>query len=323
MPLNFALTGVAGYIAPRHLRAIRDTGHRLVAAADPHDSVGLLDQFGFDVRYFPEIERFDRHLEKLKRGPADRRVHYLSVCSPTYLHDAHCRLGLRVGADVICEKPLVINPWNLDPLEDLEHETGRRIYTVLQLRCHPRLLELRQRLAAERAGPPHEVCLTYITPRGAWYHNSWKGAPDKSGGLVVNVGIHIFDLLLWLFGPSLGFRLHLSDPRRAAGFIEFERARVRWFLSLEAADLPPGAATAQRALTLDGEPVEFSDGFTDLHTRVYAAILEGRGLGLADARPAIQLAHALRHAALAPGDGLTHPALRGEALAPASSPAPA
>jgi UDP-N-acetyl-2-amino-2-deoxyglucuronate dehydrogenase len=314
MPLNFALTGVAGYIAPRHLRAIRDTGHRLVAAADPHDSVGLLDQFGFDVRYFSEIERFDRHLEKLRRGSAEQRVHYLSVCSPTYLHDAHCRLGLRVGADVICEKPLVINPWNLDPLQALEHETGRRIYTVLQLRHHPRLLALQQRLAAERDGPPHEACLTYITPRGAWYYNSWKGTPEKSGGLIVNVGIHLLDLLGWLFGPSVGYRLHHHDGRRAAGFLEFERARVRWFLSLEAADLPPGASAAHRSLTLDGEPVEFSDGFTDLHTQVYAALLAGRGLGLADARPAISLAHALRHAALAPLDTLAHPALSGAAV---------
>src|SRR4051812_17994255 len=205
---NFAVTGVAGYIAPRHLKAIVDTGNRLVAAMDPHDAVGILDRYSFDVRFFTEFERFDRHLEKLRRGASSDRVDYVSVCSPNYLHDAHIRLALRVGADAICEKPLVINPWNLDALLDLERETGRRVYTVLQLRLHPSLVALKQQLAAgERR---HTVALTYITSRGRWYDVSWKGLPDRSGGIATNIGIHFFDLLLWLFGPVTASDVHLS-----------------------------------------------------------------------------------------------------------------
>src|SRR5688500_19232830 len=197
-PKNFAVTGVAGYIAPRHVKAIRDTGNQLAAAVDPHDSVGFLDQYSFGVRFFTEIERFDRHLEKLRRGPEDQRVHYVSICSPNYLHDAHCRLALRVNADAICEKPLVVNPWNLDALQELESETRRRVWTVLQLRVHPKLIELRNRLREGPAGVQHDVVLTYITGRGAWYHTSWKGLEEKSGGIAANIGIHLFDLLWWL-----------------------------------------------------------------------------------------------------------------------------
>lgn len=312
---NFAITGVGGYIAPRHLRAIHDTGNRVVAAADPKDSVGLLDQYGFDVRFFTEVERFDRHLEKLRRGVEAERVRYLTVCSPNYLHDAHCRLGLRVGADVICEKPLVINPWNLDPLRELEEETGGRIYTVLQLRVHPSLIALREKLLAEPEGrAPHEVVLTYITARGAWYDVSWKGQPEKSGGVPTNIGIHFFDLLGWLFGEVESLSVHLSGPRRMAGVIRFARARVRWFLSVDAKDLPSqptsGARTTHRSITVDGQEVEFSEGFTDLHTAVYREIIAGRGHGLETARPSVELAAAIRRApVVSPGDD-AHPALQ-------------
>src|SRR5262245_4770196 len=234
---NFALTGAAGFVSPRHLKAIQDTGNRLVAAVDPHDAVGVLDRYSFDVRFFTEIERFDRHLEKLRRGPEGDRVHYVSICSPNYLHDAHIRLALRAGAHVICEKPLVIHPWNLDALEDLERETGRRVNTVLQLRLHPQLIELRERLQSP-GKDLHEVCLTYITARGRWYDVSWKGSDERSGGVVVNIGIHFFDLLLWLFGPAAASEVHVREPRRTAGFLQLARARVRWFVSTEHADLP-------------------------------------------------------------------------------------
>ncbi len=309
---NFAITGVAGYIAPRHLRAIRDTGNRLLAACDPKDAVGILDQYSFDVRFFTEFERFDRYLDKLRRGPTEGRLDYLSVCSPNYLHDAHARLGLRVGADVICEKPLVINPWNLDALAELEEESKRRIYTILQLRVHDRLVELRSKLSSTGT---HDVELTYITSRGAWYDVSWKGQEEKSGGVPTNIGVHFFDLLIWLFGSVIGVETHLREPRRAAGFIELERARVRWFLSVEAKDLPfaatPGGKTTFRSISIDGTEVEFSEGFTDLHTRAYSEILAGRGYGIQAARPAIELVHRVRTAPLKEPGKLAHPRLGG------------
>lgn len=311
---NFAITGVAGYIAPRHLKAIHDTGNRLVAATDPHDAVGILDRFAFDVRFFTEFERFDRHLEKLRRGPAQGRVDYLTVCSPNYLHDAHIRLALRVGADAICEKPLVINPWNLDALQELEAESGQRVYTILQLRVHPELMALRARLAAD-TGKRHLVRLTYITSRGAWYHVSWKGRSDRSGGIVTNIGIHFFDLLAWLFGPVSRFELHLRDDQRAAGTLELARADVQWFLSTEAGDLPfapqPGAKSTFRSITVDGEEIEFSEGFTDLHTRVYEEVLAGRGFGIADARPSVELTSRIRQAEVRPVSADAHPKVTG------------
>ncbi len=300
-PRNFALIGAGGYIAPRHLRAIRDTGNVLVAAVDPKDAVGVLDQYSYNTRFFTEIERFDRHLEKLRRGPEEQRVHWVSICSPNYLHDAHCRLALRTGADVICEKPIVINPWNLDALEELEAETGRRIHTVLQLRVHPQLLKLREALlAGGERGRTHDVVLTYITARGPWYHVSWKGAPEKSGGIALNIGVHFFDLLLWLFGPAAELQVHHSDPQRMAGYLALERARVRWFLSIDPADLPfpvePGVRSTFRSITVDGEEIEFTEGFTGLHTRVYEETLAGRGFRIADARPAIDLVYRIRTA---------------------------
>ena len=313
---NFALTGAAGYIAPRHLDAIKNTGNRLVAAVDPHDAVGVLDRYSFDVRFFTEIERFDRHLEKLRRGPEADRVHYVSICSPNYLHDAHIRLALRVGADAICEKPLVINPWNLDALKELEEETGGRVHTVLQLRLHPQLIALRNRLRSESVSRRHDVSLTYVTARGRWYDQSWKGSDERSGGIVTNIGVHFFDLLLWLFGTAGDCEVHVRDARRTAGFLELERARVRWFLSTDRSDLPfpaePGVKTTFRSITVDGHEVEFSEGFADLHTRVYADVLAGGGFGIDEGRPAIELTSRIRRTGAAVVAAHLHPIL-GEA----------
>jgi UDP-N-acetyl-2-amino-2-deoxyglucuronate dehydrogenase len=311
--MNFALTGAGGYVAPRHLKAIEDTGNRLVAAVDPHDAVGFLDTFSFDIRFFTEIERFDRHLEKLRRGPAAERVHYVSICSPNYLHDAHVRLALRVGAHAICEKPLVINPWNLDALAELEQETGLTINTVLQSRLHPQLIALREQIGRAPASAPHDVCLTYVTARGRWYDVSWKGSEERSGGIVTNIGIHLFDLMLWLFGPVTASEVHLREKRRMAGFLELERARVRWFLSTDIADVPgrhvPGGPATFRSITIDGHDVEFSDGFAALHTRVYEEVLAGRGFGIEDSRPAIELAARIRGAPATPIASRLHPML--------------
>ncbi len=304
MVKNFAVTGVAGFVAPRHLEAIRATGNRLVAAVDPHDAVGLLDKYSFDVRFFTEFERFDRHLEKLRRGPEEQRVHYVSVCSPNYLHDAHIRMALRVGADAICEKPLVINPWNLDALQQLEQETGRRVSTILQLRLHPALIRLRETIQAASPQRRFRVNLTYITSRGLWYQTSWKGNRERSGGLATNIGIHFFDMLLWLFGPVWKAEVKTRDEWRTGGTLELERADVTWFLSAQKKDLPfeaePGKKTTFRSITVDGEDVEFSDGFTNLHTRSYEEILAGRGFGIEDARPSIELALRIREQALTP-----------------------
>lgn len=313
MGKNFAITGVGGYIAPRHLKAIRDTGNHLVAAMDPKDSVGILDQFSFDTRFFPEFERFDRHLEKLRRGPEEHRVHYLSICSPNYLHDAHIRLALRIGADAICEKPLVINPWNLDALQELERETGKTINTILQLRVHPSLLELKRKVGVNPGGTKHDVQLTYITGRGAWYNVSWKGSPERSGGLATNIGVHFFDLLIWLFGPVDRSEVHLNEPTRMAGFLELRNANVRWYLSVDIADLPfapsPGSKTTFRSIQIDGKEIEFTEGFTDLHTILYRRVLEGNGFGIEDARPSITLVHAIRNAPVSLDPDTAHPRL--------------
>lgn len=316
---NFAILGVAGYIAPRHLKAINDTGNRVVAACDPSDAVGILDKYSFETRYFREFERFDRHIEKLRRRGGDERVHYLSICSPNYLHDAHIRLALRAGADAICEKPLVINPWNLDPLLELEAESGKRVYTILQLRVHPGLIALKQQIAMSPPAPKREVVLTYLTVRGNWYLNSWKGDQERSGGLATNIGIHFFDLLIWLFGAVQGVEVHLNDPLRISGHLELERASVRWYLSVDREDLPfeavPGGRTTHRSITIDGNEMEFSEGFGDLHTVLYRDILEGRGFGVEDARPSITLVHDIR---TGPAVGLTersHPLARGKSPA--------
>jgi UDP-N-acetyl-2-amino-2-deoxyglucuronate dehydrogenase len=294
---TFALTGTAGYVAPRHLKAIRDTGNRLIAAVDPHDSVGILDSYFPDVAFFTEFERFDRHLEKLRRGPGEDHLDYLSVCSPNHLHDAHIRTALRLGADAICEKPLVLNPWNLDALAELEVETGQSVYTILQLRVHPSLIKLRQKLLEEK-GKRHRVDLTYITSRGPWYQYSWKGNEERSGGVITNIGIHFFDLLMWLFGDLDQCTINRREPKCAAGTLILERADITWSLSIDKSDLPfqpePGKNTTFRSITVDGEEIEFSGGFTDLHTRVYEETISGRGFGLEDARPSIELVHRFR-----------------------------
>jgi UDP-N-acetyl-2-amino-2-deoxyglucuronate dehydrogenase len=313
MPVNFAIIGVAGYVAPRHLKAIQDTGNRLVAAVDPNDSVGLLDHYSFNVRYFTEIERFDRHLEKLRRGPEADRVQYVSICSPNYLHDAHCRLALRVHANAICEKPLVINPWNLDALQEIETEYNGKINTVLQLRLHPVLMDLQKALRSESANQTHDVILTYVTARGAWYHTSWKGQLEKSGGIATNIGVHLFDLLLWLFGKAGKVIVYHSDPERMSGFLELEIARVRWYLSINPGDLPfpvtAGGRSTYRSINIDGQELEFSEGFSDLHTRVYQETLAGRGFGIEDARPSIELVHQIRNSPLSSFDDNVHPFL--------------
>lgn len=310
---NFALIGAAGYIAPRHMQAIHDTGNRLVAAVDPKDSVGVLDKYFPDARFFIEIERFDRFLEKQRRENTPDRVQYVSVASPNYLHDAHCRLGLRVHADVICEKPLVLSPWNLDGLVALEQELNQRIYTVLQLRLLPSLIALRKQIQASPPSKRAQVSLSYITRRGPWYEISWKGDVQKAGGIAMNIGVHFFDLLQWLFGPAAKHEVHLNMPSKMAGMIELKHADVSWFLSIDAADLPPGylesGKPAFRSLTMDGKELEFSSGFTELHTEVYRDVLSGGGYGLADARPSIELVHALRHAPVVERPSLPHPAL--------------
>jgi UDP-N-acetyl-2-amino-2-deoxyglucuronate dehydrogenase len=297
---NFALIGAAGYIAPRHLKAIKDTGHRLVAALDPSDSVGVIDEYFPDAHFFTEFERFDRHIEKLRREKSDRRVDYVSIASPNYLHDAHIRFALRVGADAICEKPLVLNPWNIDALRELEGECDRRVHAILQLRLHPAIRALKERVAAAALvpGAPFEVELDQVSARGRWYAYSWKGDDRKSGGVSTNIGIHFFDMLIWVFGPVRGLEVRVAEPDRSEGVLELERARVRWSLSLRFEDLPESCRLsgrrAFRRMTVAGVPLEFEDGFADLHTACYVETLAGRGFGLDDALPSIELAHRIR-----------------------------
>jgi UDP-N-acetyl-2-amino-2-deoxyglucuronate dehydrogenase len=298
-PVVFAMTGVAGYVAPRHLEAIRATGHRLVAATDPHDSVGVIDRFFPEAAYFTEFERFDRHLERLRRLSDHDRVRMISICAPNHLHDAHVRLALRIGADAICEKPLVLNPWNLDALSGLEEESGQRVWTVLQLRLHPELLGLRARIAASHSR--HAVKVTYVTPRGPWYRYSWKGDVERSGGIMTNIGIHLFDLMLWLFGGVDRAAVHVNEAQRAAGTLTLERADVSWLLSIDRRDLPSTGGTdppsSFREIEIDGQCIDFAAGFTHLHTEVYRATMSGGGFGIEDARPSIELVYRLRRAA--------------------------
>jgi UDP-N-acetyl-2-amino-2-deoxyglucuronate dehydrogenase len=298
---NFALIGASGYIAPRHMKAIKETGNRIVAAVDKSDSVGILDSFFYDVAFFTEYERFDRYAEKLRRLGGDHRIHYTSICSPNYLHDAHVRFSLRIGADAICEKPLVLNPWNLDALAELERESGKRVFNILQLRVHPSIMALREKIRRSPPGKKHAIDLTYIASRGNWYFASWKGDVSKSGGIATNIGVHFFDMLLWIFGAVRHHELHVADDRKMSGFLELENAEVRWFLSVGREDLPAEAVqegkTTYRSITVDGEELEFSGGFTDLHTVIYREILAGRGFGLEDARPSIDLVSRLRKTA--------------------------
>ena len=309
---HFALIGAAGFIAPRHMKAIKDTGNLLVAAVDKNDSVGVIDSYFPDARFFVEFERFDRHVEKLRRNGTP--VDYVSIASPNYLHDAHIRFALRSGAHAICEKPLVLNPWNIDALAEIQREHGQQIYNILQLRLHPAIIELRERVQRELAADPdkvYDIDLTYLTSRGRWYFISWKGNISKSGGVATNIGVHFFDMLSWIFGPVRESQVHLRQEDAVAGFMHLAHARVRWFLSVNAAYLPDEAkAKGQRtfrAITVDGEAFEFSEGFTELHTAAYRHILEGQGFPLEEARPSIEIVHAIREAQLLGAQGDYHP----------------
>ena len=307
---NMALIGAAGYIAPRHMQAMKETGSRLTAAFDPSDSVGVIDSHFPDASFFTEFERFDRHVDKLRRREGEK-IDYVAICSPNYLHDSHIRFALRSDAHAICEKPLVLNPWNIDALEEIEAETGRRINTILQLRVHPAILALRERVqAAAAAGRRHEVDLTYITSRGKWYLHSWKGDERKAGGIATNIGVHFFDMLHYVFGDLQRNDVHLSSTTSAGGYLEYRHARVRWFLSIDAASLPSRVRDAgqrtYRSITVDGEEVEFSGGFTELHTRSYERILAGEGFGAGESRVAIETVARIREGQLTAG-GDRHP----------------
>jgi UDP-N-acetyl-2-amino-2-deoxyglucuronate dehydrogenase len=303
---QFALIGAAGYIAPRHMRAIAEVGGVLTVAYDPNDSVGIIDSHFPNAHFFTEFERFDRHVDKLRRR--GQRIDYVAICSPNYLHDAHVRFALRSDADAICEKPLVLNPWNIDGLAEIERHTGRKVNTILQLRLHPAIAQLKADV--ERGGERrHSVDLTYITSRGRWYHASWKGEEPKSGGVATNIGVHFYDMLVHVFGAVRRSHVHLHARERAAGFLELEKADVRWFLSVDADDLPPEAAGKRtyRSIALDGREFEFSEGFTDLHTASYRQVLAGQGFGLEEVRPSIEIVSALRAAPIALDKGDRHP----------------
>jgi UDP-N-acetyl-2-amino-2-deoxyglucuronate dehydrogenase len=298
MSKNFCLIGAAGFIAPRHLKAIKDTGNNLLATLDKHDCVGIMDSFFPEADFFIEYERFDRHIDKLKREGI--RMDYVSICTPNYLHDSHIRFALRHGADAICEKPIVLNPWNVDALAEIESETGKKVNTILQLRHHPSILALKERIEKAPKDKVFDIDLTYITSRGRWYFISWKGDIQKSGGVATNIGVHFFDMLTWIFGDVKDNIVNVSQPNKAAGYLTLEKARVRWFLSLDYNDVPndikaKGQRT-YRSITIEGDEFEFSGGFTDLHTLSYQEILNGRGYGLSDARTSIQIVHHIRNA---------------------------
>lgn len=294
---NFALIGAAGYIAPRHLKAIKDTNNNLVAALDKFDSVGIMDSYFPRADFFVEFERFDRHIEKLKRKGT--LLDYVSICTPNYLHDSHIRMALRSGADAICEKPLVLNPWNVDALADIEKESGQKIYTILQLRLHPSIIALKQKIADGPKDKIYDVDLTYITSRGNWYDISWKGDESKSGGIATNIGVHFYDMLSWIFGGVKTNIVHLREKNKAAGYLEFDKARVRWFLSIDESDLPMDIQKKNqrtyRSITVNNEELEFSSGFTELHTQSYQEILKGNGFGLEAAKQSIDIVHGIRN----------------------------
>jgi UDP-N-acetyl-2-amino-2-deoxyglucuronate dehydrogenase len=311
---NFAIAGVAGYIAPRHLKAIKETGNNLLAALDPNDSVGIMDSYFPNANFFTEPERFDRHLDKLRRLGDNHKIDFVSICSPNYLHDAHIRMALRNSANVICEKPIVLNPWNIDALQEIEKETGKNIYTILQLRLHPAIIALKNRIDNESDDKVYDVDLTYITRRGKWYFTSWKGNNDKSGGVASNIGVHFFDMLSWIFGKPKENILHAQTADMACGFLSLKKARIRWFLSVNSNHIPSEVlATGKRtfrSLTIENEEFEFSDGFTDLHTRSYEEILKGNGFSLEHARQSIELVHEIRNSTPIGVNAYVHPFLR-------------
>jgi UDP-N-acetyl-2-amino-2-deoxyglucuronate dehydrogenase len=295
---NFALLGASGYIAPKHLKAIRDTNNNLVAALDKFDSVGVMDSYFPNADFFVEFERFDRHLEKLKRNQ-DINLDYVSICTPNYLHDAHIRMALRSGADAICEKPIVLNPWNIDALAAIEKESQGKINTILQLRLHESIMQLKNKVALANKQGKYDIDLTYITSRGKWYDVSWKGDESKSGGIATNIGVHFYDMLSWIFGDVQENRVHLREKNKAAGYLEFENARVRWFLSIDENDLPKEIKEKNqrtfRSITIDNEALEFSAGFTELHTKSYKKILLNKGFGLEEVRKSIEIVHDIRN----------------------------
>ena len=295
---NFSLIGAAGYIAPRHMKAIKETGNSLIAAMDPNDSVGIIDTYFPEADFFTEFERFERHIEKLRRMKSDKMIDFVSICSPNFLHDSHIRFALRSGANAICEKPIVLNPWNIDALKEIEKDSGKKIYTILQLRLHPSILSLKKKIDESESNRIFDVDLTYITSRGNWYNYSWKGDEQKSGGVSTNIGVHFYDMLHFIFGQVKENIIHYKDEKTASGYLEFERARVRWFLSVNSENLPlenklNGQRTF-RSITIDNDEIEFSEGFADLHTKIYKDILNGNGFGLEENLVAIQTVHEIR-----------------------------
>ena len=298
MNKNFALIGAAGFIAPRHMKAIRDTNNNLLAAIDPSDSVGIIDSYFPKAHFFTEFERFDRHIEKLKYDK-NTILDYVTICSPNYLHDSHIRFSLRSGADAICEKPLVLNPWNIDKLKIIEEDTGKKIYNILQLRVHPSIISLRKKILSSKKDKKYDVNLTYITSRGSWYNRSWKGDINKSGGIATNIGIHFFDMLYWLFGDIQTIKVKNKLDNVIKGFLEFENARVNYLLSIDSSYLPKevikNGESTFRSISIDNEEIEFSGGFKDLHTKVYQDIIKGNGYGLEDARKSIEIVHQIRN----------------------------
>ena len=297
---NFALLGAAGYIAPRHFKAIKDTNNLLIAALDKFDSVGVLDSYFPNADFFTEFERFDRHIEKLKRNQIG--LDYVSICTPNYLHDSHIRMALRRGADAICEKPLVLNPWNVDALESIEKESGNKIYTILQLRLHPSIIALKNKIDNGPKDKIYDIDLTYITSRGNWYDVSWKGDESKSGGIATNIGVHFYDMLSWVFGEVTENRVHLREKNKAAGYLEFKKARVRWFLSIDEQDLPVDIKIKNqrtyRSISIDKQEIEFSSGFKELHTKSYQEIITGKGFGLTETKQSIEIIHDIRNNSL-------------------------
>lgn len=293
---NFGIIGIGGYIAPRHLKAIKETGNKVIAALDPHDSVGIIDSFFPKAKFFTEFERFDRHCEKIRRNDSQEKIDYLTICSPNYLHDSHIRFGLRIGANVICEKPIVLNPRNVSNLIELEKESGKKVYTVLQLRYHQSIIALKNKIEKNK-DKKYKVELTYITPRGDWYLHSWKGNIEKSGGIATNIGIHFFDMLLWIFGPVKSKKVFLSEAKKMSGHLELENADVKWYLSTDSKDLPKKNIennSPYRSIKVNDEEIEFSKGFTELHTETYKQILNGNGFRIKDAEPSISLVSQLR-----------------------------
>jgi UDP-N-acetyl-2-amino-2-deoxyglucuronate dehydrogenase len=308
-PKKFVVIGVAGYVAPRHLKAIRATKNIVVAALDKFDSVGIIDSYFPNADFFVEFERFDRHIDKLRRKGT--KIDYVSICSPNYLHDSHIRFALRNHADAICEKPLVLNPWNIDGLVEMQQETGNKVYNILQLRLHPTIIALKEKIRNGPADKIYDVNLTYITSRGNWYHTSWKGEPAKSGGVATNIGVHFFDMLTWIFGDIRQNIVHVTNDYKAAGFLMLEKARVRWYLSIDYNDIPqPVKEKGQRtfrSIEVEGDEIEFSEGFTELHTRTYEEILAGNGFGLLEAKSAIETVFEIRNATPVGLKGDYHP----------------